>query len=180
MIYGAKDLAEAFRTVRKNTIQIAEDVPDEKYSFRATPDVQSIGEELAHIAASSTWAQQFAADRKTFLTFEDFGAYRARAEQLEKSLTSKAAIVDALRKHGDSFASFLEGLSEAQLAERVGFPPPVQPSSKTRFEILLAVKEHEMHHRGKLMLMQRLIGQVPHLTKRREEMRAAVAAAPRA
>jgi uncharacterized damage-inducible protein DinB len=183
MIYGGKDLAESFRTVRKNTLQIAEDIPEEKYSYRATPDVQTIGEELAHIAAASTWQQQFAADGKSFMTFEDFGTYMGRAQQLEKTLTSKAQIVEALRKNGESFASFLENLSEAELSEQVSFPPPVQPSSKTRFEMLMTVKEHEMHHRAKLMLMQRLIGQVPHLTKRRMEMQAAAAAgagAPRA
>ena len=27
--YGGKELAESFRTVRKNTIQLAEDIPDE-------------------------------------------------------------------------------------------------------------------------------------------------------
>ena len=58
----------------------------------------------------------------------------------------------------------------------VSFPPPVQPASKTRFEMLLGVKEHEMHHRGQLMLLQRLIGQVPHLTRAREQMRAQASA----
>ncbi len=32
-IYGAKQLAASFRTVRQNTIQVAEDIPEEKYSF---------------------------------------------------------------------------------------------------------------------------------------------------
>jgi uncharacterized damage-inducible protein DinB len=27
------------------------------------------------------------------------------------------------------------------------------------------VKEHEMHHRGQLMLIERIIGIVPHLTR---------------
>jgi uncharacterized damage-inducible protein DinB len=40
---------------------------------------------------------------------------------------------------------------------------------KTRLEGLLALKEHEMHHRGQLMLIQRMIGIVPHLTREREE-----------
>ena len=39
--YGAKELAESFRTVRKNTIQVAEDIPEEKYSYRAAPDTMS-------------------------------------------------------------------------------------------------------------------------------------------
>lgn len=178
MIYGAKELAESFRTVRKNTMQIAEDIAEDQYSFRATPDVQSIAEELAHIACSPMWQVQcHGVDRKTFLAFEDFGDYIGRCSAREKELTTKAQIVDALRVQGEEFASFLEGLSEAQLAERVGFPPPVQPPAKTRFEMLLSVKEHEMHHRAKLMLMQRLIGMVPHLTKRRMERQATAGAA---
>jgi len=43
-------------------------------------------------------------------------------------------------------------------------PKGMPEASKTRFEMLLGVKEHEMHHRGQLMLMERLIGIVPHLT----------------
>ena len=33
--YSAQDLARAFRTVRNNTIKIAEDIPAEHYGFRA-------------------------------------------------------------------------------------------------------------------------------------------------
>jgi uncharacterized damage-inducible protein DinB len=38
--------------------------------------------------------------------------------------------------------------------------------------MLLGVKEHEMHHRAQLMLVQRLLGIVPHLTRQRDAMRA--------
>jgi uncharacterized damage-inducible protein DinB len=41
--------------------------------------------------------------------------------------------------------------------------------SKSRFEMLLGVKEHEMHHRAQLMLVQRLLGLVPHLTRARQQ-----------
>src|SRR4030095_15030154 len=51
--YGGKELAAAFRTVRKNTIQIAEEIPEEKYGFRATSGTRTIGETLAHIAVST-------------------------------------------------------------------------------------------------------------------------------
>jgi uncharacterized damage-inducible protein DinB len=51
-------------------------------------------------------------------------------------------------------------------------PPGMQPASKSRFEMIAGVKEHEMHHRGQLMLMERMIGIVPHLTR---EMQARMA-----
>ena len=48
--YGAKELAESYRTVRKNALAIAQDIPAEKYSFRPAPDTRSVGELLTHIA----------------------------------------------------------------------------------------------------------------------------------
>ena len=53
--YGGKELADAFRTVRNNTIQIAEDIPEDKYGFKASPESRSIGQTLAHIATSTTF-----------------------------------------------------------------------------------------------------------------------------
>ena len=168
--YGGREMAEAFRTVRKNTIQIAEDIPEDQYGYRVTPDVQTVAEELAHVAASTWWAHQVHKDdRKTFITFEDFGVFMAKTAAIEKKLTTKSQIVEALRKNGEEFAQLLESLTREQLFETVSFPPPVQPSTKTRFEMLLGVKEHEMHHRGKLMVVERLLGIVPHLTRARQQ-----------
>ena len=130
--YGGKELAEAFRTVRKNTIQIAEDIPEEKYGFRATPDVQTVAQELAHVACATWWQlQAHSVDKKTFITFEDFGVYMGKVGEREQALTTKTQIVEALRREGDEFARFLESLTEAQLSERVSFPPPIQPSTKS-------------------------------------------------
>lgn len=168
--YGGKEMAEAFRTVRRNTIQIAEDIPEDKYGYRAAPEVQTVAEELAHVAAATWWHREaHSVEKKTFISFEDFGGYMGKSAEIEKGLTTKTQILDALRKGGDDFAQFLESLTSEQLAETVSFPPPVQPSSRTRFEMLLGVKEHEMHHRAKLMVVERLLGIVPHLTRIRQQ-----------
>ena len=78
------------------------------------------------------------------------------------------------KQNGEKFASFVEGLDEAALQSVVSFPPQAG-SAKSRFEMLLGPKEHEMHHRGQLMLVQRLLGQVPPLTRQRQAMMAAAA-----
>lgn len=175
--YGAKHLAESFRTVRKNTIAIAEEIPAEKYDFRAAPGTRSVAEQLAHLAVSSRWQLAVHGQGVTFVDFEMFGRHLAQAAAEEQMLSAKDEIVAALREDGEQFATFLDSLDEARLAETVAFPPPVQPSSRTRFEMLMAVKEHEMHHRGQLMLIQRMLGIVPHLTRHREAMAAQAAAA---
>lgn len=177
--YGPAEIAEAFRTVRRNTITIAEEFSEDQYSFRPTPDVKSVGEQLAHIAVASGWQMRVHGDRVAHVDFSTFGMAAARAAAEERALTSKADIVGALRTSGEAFASFLEGLTPSVLEELVTFPPPVRPEAKTRFEMLLGAKEHEMHHRAQLMVYQRLLGIVPHLTRQREAMRAA-ASGPRA
>ena len=39
--YGGKELAAAFRTVRDNTMKIAEEIPEDKYGFKPAPDSRS-------------------------------------------------------------------------------------------------------------------------------------------
>jgi uncharacterized damage-inducible protein DinB len=44
--------------------------------------------------------------------------------------------------------------------------------------MLMSIKEHEMHHRGQLMLIERMVGIVPHLTRQMQERMAAASNAP--
>ena len=173
--YGAKHLADSFRTVRKNTLAIAEEIPEDQYGFKAAPEVMSVGEMLAHLAVSPMWQIDVHGQKIAALDFAFFGARIAQSKLEEQALRTKADIVAALKANGERFAAFLEGLDEATLESAVSFPPPVQPPTKSRFEMLLGPKEHEMHHRGQLMLVQRMLGQVPHLTRARQQMQAQLA-----
>ena len=166
--YGAKELADSLRVVRKNTLQIAEDIPEAQYGFRPTPDSRSVGELLAHIAIGYRFQRLVHADeRRSTLAGIDFGALITRLREEEARLAVKAQIIDALKGNGEAWASWIESLPDGFLAERVEMPGE-PPSSKSRFEMLLSTKEHEMHHRGQLMLIERLLGIVPHLTRERQ------------
>jgi hypothetical protein len=50
-LYGPKQLADSMRVVRKNTIAIAEDIPEEHYSYRPAPESRSVRETLLHMWA---------------------------------------------------------------------------------------------------------------------------------
>jgi uncharacterized damage-inducible protein DinB len=69
----------------------------------------------------------------------------------------------------------VEGLPEALLSEQVRQPGG---ASKSRFEMLLGTKEHEMHHRAQLTVIERLLGIVPHLTRNRQAVRETAAKKP--
>jgi uncharacterized damage-inducible protein DinB len=170
--YGAANLADSFRTVRKNTLIIANDIAEEQYGFRAAPEVMSVAELLAHLAISPMWQIEVHTAKVQRLDFAYFTARTQQTQLEERALRTKAEIVRALTDNGEKFAGFVAALDEATLASTVSFPPSVQPAVKSRFEMLLGPKEHEMHHRGQLMLIQRMLGQVPELTRRRRAMQA--------
>lgn len=173
--YGAQDMAESFRTVRKNTLTIASEIPESKYTFKATPETRSVAQLLTHIAVSFTFQHQIhAVERRTTLEGFDFPSLMQRLGAEEQQQRSKAQIIDLLGSNGEKWAEWVAGLSDDFLGQRVNMPAGMTPSSKTRFEMILGVKEHEMHHRGQLMLIERQIGIVPHLTR---EMQAHMAQA---
>lgn len=178
--YGAGELAASFRQVRSNTIQIAEEIPEDKYDFRAAPDTRSVGQTLVHIALSPAFQLQVHRNRISDLQNLNFIELVGGIAAEEAKPRTKADIVALLKSDGDLFASYLEGLTETFLAETVQMPPGAQPPAKTRFEMLMSTKEHEMHHRGQLMLLQRMIGLTPHLTRQMKERMARRAAAAQA
>jgi uncharacterized damage-inducible protein DinB len=171
--YDSKDLARAFRTVRQNTIQTAEEIPEDKYDFRPAEGSRTVAETLSHLAVMTVWPIKAHTDRKSHLAFEDFQTAMAELGKQQAELTTKPKLLAALRKNGDDFAAFLEKLPDSVLEEKVSFPPEAQTDPKTRFEMLLSTKEHEMHHRAQLMVVERMLGITPHLTRRFQERMAA-------
>ena len=173
--YGGKDLASAFRTVRKNTIQVAEDIPESKYSFVAAPDVRPVARMLTHVAIATRIWEEVHKKRLTTLVGFDFFGMMDRSNAEEAKSRSKAEILDLLRTEGEQFAAWMDTLTPEFLAEMV--TEPDEKTAKSRFERLLSAKEHEMHHRAQLMLIERQLGIVPHLTRQFNERVAQMRAA---
>lgn len=172
LVYGPTQLASAFRTVRGNTLQIAREIPEDKYDFIPAPGTRSVSELLRHIAFAPRFQEDVHRERRlTTLQGYDFQAIGRETQAKESEPRSKAGIIELLESRGNDFAGWLASLSPDFLAETVTDPSGQNPRS--RLEMLMAAKEHEMHHRGQLMLIERMVGVVPHLTRQRlERMRA--------
>lgn len=168
--YNGKDLARAFRTVRSNTIQVATELPEEKYNWAPAPDTRTLGQLLVHIAMGPGFQEAMHRHQKrTNFDGVDFPAMMQQVWAEERKPRTKDEIVRKLTADGEDFAGWLETLDDRFLAEPFAMPPGQTPATKSRFEMLMGVKEHEMHHRGQLMLIERLLGQTPHLTRRMQE-----------
>jgi uncharacterized damage-inducible protein DinB len=167
-IYAGKDFARQFRVVRNNTLQIAEDVPESKYGFVPAPGSRTVAALLAHIAVGPRmWFEVHGKQRVKTLVGFDFVKLSSDVRVEEVRSRSKAEILDLLRSEGEKFAGWLDTQTPEFLAEMVTVAD--NTGTKSRFEQLLGAKEHEMHHRGQLMLIERQLGIVPHLTRQAEE-----------
>jgi len=137
--YGGKELADGFRTVRKNTIQVAEDIPESKYDFVAAPDVRPVRQMLAHVAVVTRFWEE--TDGKGITTMQgfDFSKLMELAQSEENKLQTKAEIVQSLRANGERFVSWLETLTPEFLSQRVTEP---DGQTKSRFERILGATRH--------------------------------------
>jgi uncharacterized damage-inducible protein DinB len=175
LCYGAKDLARSYRTVRANTIKIAEEIPESKLDFAPAPGTRTIRQVLTHIALTDSFSTVHK-NRKTSFDGFDFPKLVGEMTAEEQKPRSKAELIALLQQRGDETAAWIESLSDDFLGEQFTQPPGMTPATKTRFEMIMSMKEHEMHHRAQLMLIQRMIGQVNHLTRAMQERFAARAA----
>ena len=176
--YGPKEIAASFRTVRNNTVKIAEEIPEEQYAFRPAEGTMTVGELLTHIAFGTRFNEQVnLIEKRTTMAGFDFMAFIGPLKAEQAKARTKAEIIALLTERGDNFASQVEALSDEFLAETVSTPPGGQPPSRSRFEMLIGSKEHEMHHRGQLMLIERMLGVTPHLTRDMQARMAAMQAA---
>jgi uncharacterized damage-inducible protein DinB len=160
--YGIRQLADSMRAVRQNTILVADGIPEAQFDFRATPETRSAAETLVHIAWLWTSDRLIHEERHLdALEGFDFPAMLATSAATERVTRTKPEIIELLRVEGERAAQWVEGLSDAFVSERVRLPGG---GSASRFEMILATKEHELQHRAQLTVLARLLGIVPPFT----------------
>src|SRR5262245_33954854 len=135
--YGSKELAASFRTVRDNTLIIAEEIPEDKYSFSAAAGTRTVGSTLVHIAVMTRLHEQIHFTEKlSDLSKFDFFSVMGSLIGGEQIKRSKSDILALLRTEGDKFEALLKGASDDFLGEQVTYPPGMTPPVKSRMEML--------------------------------------------
>ena len=109
--YGAKDLAASFRTVRNNTIQIAEEIPEDKYNFEPAPGVRTVAKLLVHIANGYKFNHQVhGVEKRTAMEGFNFPQFMAEIIADEQKPRSKAEIVQLLKDNGSMVEQWLDNI----------------------------------------------------------------------
>jgi uncharacterized damage-inducible protein DinB len=126
-------------------IAAAEKMPEENYSFKPTPDVRSFGQLVGHVAD----AQYFFCSTAT--------SEPAPTKAIEKTKTSKADLVAALKEAVDYCNKAYAGMTDTQGAQMVKFMN-FQLARLTVFSINTA---HTDEHYGNMVTYLRMKGIVP-------------------
>lgn len=164
-------ILESFKTVRDNTIEVARDIPEDKYTFRATDQTNTVFDQLLQVIRTTEFMTALAL-RKEPVNMET----KSRDEWLKELLTTDLAsiktkdqIVAVLKSSFDGIVARVSAANEAYLNETFLAP---DGKTKVRLWVIQCAKEQEMVLRGQLFLMERMLGIVPHLTRRQMEVEA--------
>ena len=127
-------------------VRSAEKVPEDLYSFRATPEVRSMGELFGHVADALFSMCSTAAGSKPPRT------------GIEKSVKTKAELVGAL-KEGVSYCNSVYDAMTDQRGSTETVPFYFGPTP--RLSVLYFVVTHTYEHYGNLVTYMRLKNIVP-------------------
>jgi uncharacterized damage-inducible protein DinB len=138
-----------FEQVKGYLIASAEQMPEEKYDYRPTPEVRSFGQIIGHVANSQYGFCSSA-----------LGEQSPVSEDMEKR-TTKASLVQGLK---DAFAYCEKAydMSDADAAATT----KLFGSDRSRLFVLIFNVSHDFEHYGNLVTYMRLNGMVPPSSQR--------------
>ncbi len=136
--------------VRDNLLKMAEKMPAENYSFQPTPEIQSFGQRMAHIAGANLFICQ--------------GVMGHQAPRPGPVATSKPELIALLKQASSACDSAFDSLSDAAAMEkinsRLGGPFPPEPT-RTKLATLNNMVRHSNEVYGYMCVYLRLKGIVP-------------------
>ncbi len=147
----AKEFAATWQRAATDIIDVAEAMPEEKYDFKATPEISTFRDQLVHVAGIMQRFMDTAKGTKT-------------EAQPHKTMT-KAEVIGLLKQKFQGGKEMIESLTDAQLLEQVKFP--VGDRMVTRFTFWMGPLYQVRDHHGQLVVYLRMNGIVPPTTARR-------------
>lgn len=147
------------------TIAEAENIPEEKWDFRAGDGARTFREIVRHILETSVgFATELMRDEPKLARIFDPAA---KAEFLAPypETSSKSEAIEQLRAAG---ADVLKRLGESDLGSKT---MEMQKQQQSRLSGLWFAIAHETYHRGQLASYARALGVVPAMTKQSQKSR---------
>ena len=159
---SAETLIALWKDARSGLIQEVEKIPEDQFSFRATPDTRSIAELLQHIVTAQKMLVGETCRDDTNLMRRSFAAHAQAYSAGVNEVTDKNGLIELLRSGMNEAEACIKAHGDKLDESMTGFNG--QPMTKTAF--LTFAFSHEMYHRGQLTVFERLLNIEPVLTER--------------
>jgi uncharacterized damage-inducible protein DinB len=135
----------AYMQVQGYILRSAEKMPEADYAFAPTPEVRTFGRLIGHVADAQNM-------------FCSLAKGEARPEvRVEKTKTTKAELIEALKASNALCDSAFEGLTNAKAAGMV----KMFGSERPLLSVLWMNTSHDNEHYGNIVTYMRLKGLVP-------------------
>ena len=139
-----------YGTIKNNLLKLAEKMPADNYSFRPTPEVETFGRRIAHIAdANMNVCAGLNGERKSF-----GAASKIFKAELLAALKESFAYCDGV------FDSLTDANAREMVSSRLGGPFPPEPT-RSRLATLYNLVRHSNEMYGYMAVYLRLKGVVP-------------------
>jgi uncharacterized damage-inducible protein DinB len=142
---GTLDLVKGY------VLKAADQVPEDLYAFKPTPDVRSLGELFGHIADANFMICGVASGEKGTMS------------NIEKTRKEKGALKEALEASFAFCEKAFDSITDARANETVKF---FLPGTHTRLGVLGFNSAHDFEHYGNIVTYMRLKGLVPPSSQR--------------
>lgn len=154
-------LIESWSEVRAGLIKEASQIPDDKFSFRATPDTRAVAEILQHIIEAQKLLVGESCRPDTNLMRQSFADHIKEYAPEVAAISDKNGLIELLRASMETAEATIRGCGEGLQEKMRRF----DRKEVSKFEMLNFAIAHEMYHRGQLTVYERLLGVEPALTQ---------------
>lgn len=154
-------LVESWREVRTGLINEASQIPEDRFSFRATPETRSVAELLQHIVQTQKVLVGEVCREDTNLTRQSLANHLKEYALGVDEVRDKSGLLELLRSSLEPAEASIRGCGEG-LQRKMR---RLDGKEVSKFDFLNFAAAHEMYHRGQLTVYERLLGVEPALTQ---------------
>lgn len=145
-----KDYLERLENSRTYLILVAENMPEDKYEFKATVESKSFAENLMHISWAMDWHS------KSLLGGREARDWKSDTE-LRVVNKSKEEMIAAVDKTFDEAIKLIAQFDVTKFNDELDY----LGLNRTKRQIFLLLADHISHHRGQMIVSMRLNGLAP-------------------
>ena len=167
---SAETVIALWKEVRGGLIEEVEKIPEDQFSFRATPDTRSVAEVLQHIISTQKIIVGEACRPDSNLRRQSFAAHANEYAPGVSDVSDKNGLIGMLRSSMDQTAQTISAYGDKLDESIIGLTGKPMPKSA----VLTFAFSHEMYHRGQLTVFQRLLSIEPALTEKFRRLTASV------